>query len=59
MSNGPELCLGVFYSSILAQSLAALRGTFFTDNFEAARYGHDDVDRSRSFDTQSLIFYFD
>jgi FkbM family methyltransferase len=51
--------LGSFYSSILIESIAALKMNTFSDNFDAARYNQDGKDHSKEFDPSQNAFYFD
>ena len=48
-----------FYKSMLVQSIAALKVNRFLDNFDAARFNFDGVDRSKEFNAESSAFYFD
>lgn len=48
-----------FYNSMLVQSIASLKLNTYLDNFDAARFNHDGVDRSKEFNPGSGAFYFD
>jgi FkbM family methyltransferase len=50
---------GGFYQQVLSQSIAALKLHTYRDNFDAARFNHDGVDRSNFFDVQASTFNFD
>ncbi len=48
-----------FYSTILSQSIAALKINTFMDNFDEKHFNTDGVDRSKTFNSDSCAFYFD
>jgi len=48
-----------FYNMILTQSIAALKLNTFLDNFDAARFNFDGVDRSKEFKAAESAFFFD
>jgi len=48
-----------FYNSILTDSIAALKLNTYFDNFDAARFNHDGVDRSRNFNAAQHAYFFD
>jgi FkbM family methyltransferase len=48
-----------FYNSMLSQSIAALKLNTFLDNFDAARFNYDGVDRSKEFNPAPNAFFFD
>jgi FkbM family methyltransferase len=47
------------YNSMLSQSIAALKLNTFLDNFDAARFNFDGVDRSKEFNPATNAFFFD
>jgi FkbM family methyltransferase len=49
----------LFYNSMLTESIAALKLNTFLDNFDAARFNFDGVDRSKEFTAAQNAFYFD
>src|SRR6266481_8983141 len=48
-----------FYNSIMVESLNALKLNTFFDNFDAARFNLDGVDRSKLFNSSDHAFYFE
>jgi FkbM family methyltransferase len=50
---------GNFYHAVLSQSIAALKLNTYRDNFDAARFNFDGVDRSNFFDVNAATFNFD
>ena len=48
-----------FYNDILIQSIIALKLNTYLDNFDAARFNHDGVDRSTEFNGGQSAFFFD
>jgi FkbM family methyltransferase len=48
-----------FYNSIMVESLNALKLNTFFDNFDAARFNFDGVDRSKLFNSSDHAFYFE
>jgi FkbM family methyltransferase len=48
-----------FYNSILVHSIAALKLNTYFDNFDAARFNFDGIDRSRNFNAEEHAFFFD
>jgi FkbM family methyltransferase len=51
--------LDEFYKYVLTNSIASLKLNTFLDNFDARRYNHDGVDRSKLFDASAHASYFD
>jgi len=49
----------VFYNSIMVESLNALKLNTFFDNFDAARFNFDGVDRCKLFNSSDHAFYFE
>jgi FkbM family methyltransferase len=47
------------YNSMLSQSIAALKLNTYLDNFDAARFNFDGIDRSKEFNPAPNAFYFD
>jgi hypothetical protein len=47
------------YNSIMAASLNARKLNSFFDNFDAARFNFDEVDRSKLFNSSDNAFYFE
>jgi len=48
-----------FYQLLLAQAITALKMNTFLDNFDEERFNFDGVDRSKIFDVNERVFYFD
>lgn len=48
-----------FYHAVLAQSIAAIKLNTYRDNFDAARFNFDGIDRSNFFDVNTAAFNFD
>jgi len=48
-----------FYYQVLSQSIAALKLNTYRDNFDAARFNLDGVDRSNFFDVNTATVNFD
>jgi FkbM family methyltransferase len=48
-----------FYNSILIHSIAALKLNTFLDNFDAARFNADGVDRSKEFNAGQSAYFLD
>ncbi len=48
-----------FYTTILTQSIAALKINTFMDNFDERHFNFDGVDRSKTFNAEASTFYFD
>ncbi len=49
----------IFYNTVLVESIAALKLNTFLDNFDAARFNFDGVDRSTVFNAGESAFFFD
>ena len=47
-----------FYSSILGNSIAALKVNSFADNFDADRFNSDGADHSNEFNVDVHAYYF-
>jgi len=59
MFNEPPATAALFYNAMLTESIAALKLNTFLDNFDAARFNFDGVDRSKEFPAAQSAFYFD
>jgi FkbM family methyltransferase len=51
--------LQAFYGTVLTESIAALKLNTYLDNFDAARFNFDGVDRSKQFNAAESAYFFD